>query len=88
MKTRDYNYRIKLAKRISFSINLLLLVVIFWILDGTDTAFSDEFVEWYTNAFFLVKLIMLSLYFALALAFCYLISTIVTYIVHKAMKIK
>jgi len=88
MKTRDLKYRYKLANRIGFGINILLIIVAFWILDGIDITVSPEFSEWYTNAFFLVKLVMLSLYFALAFAFWHLITTIIRYIVYKVMKLK
>jgi len=88
METRDLKYRYKLANRISFGINLILLIVVFWILDRLEFSFSDEFVEWYTNVFFLVRMGILVLYFALAYAFWHLIITIVKYIVYKTMKLK
>ena len=87
MKTRDYIYKIKLAERITIATIILVIIGACWLIDSIDIIISDEFTNWYTNAFFLVKIVVLSIYFSLAYVIMHLITTVIKYVVYNALQL-
>lgn len=87
MKVRDYAYKLKLARRIILATIILMTIGAFWLIDSIDITISDEFTNWYTNAFFLLKIAVLSIYFSLAYVIMHLITMVIKYVVHKALRV-
>ena len=55
--------------RISFTIVILIIVGLFWYVDSIEYDFPKNWLEWYEERFFLLKLAMIVTYYGIIIAF-------------------